>query len=1168
MSQPRPATPLSSLPAGSADPVALASHQQFKAADPRHTAWVDASAGSGKTTVLINRVLRLLLAGTAPHRLLCLTYTKAAAANMANRLTATLARWAVMEDAALAPALHKLTGQAPDDETLLNARRLFARSLDTPGGMQFQTIHGFCQSLLARFPLEARVPVGFNVLDERASRALLDEARQHIFERAAGAPLGELDAAITHLLEKFGPEKFPELDGAIIAQRSQLEPVLGTGHGLPIARLHALLGLPEGLTEDKLVAAFCQPGARAEDKLRHALQALAASTGSKDKTRAAQLNAWLACQDAQQRADMLESYFSVYLTADGNRLKDLAVKAIATAQPDVIESLDEEAQACLAFIEQRRAVRTYTTSAALIIYAASLLLEYQQLKAHQLALDFDDLIARATALVTGPGAASWVLFKLDGGIDHVLVDEAQDTNPLQWQLLKALTSEFYSGSGRYDEDITRTMFAVGDFKQSIFSFQGARPQAFIAARDDIRQQALQAQLHFEKVDFVVSFRTVAAVLAAVDAVFAQDEAAQGLPDYQHHISVHQRLPGRVDLWPPAPGQKKQDDTSWRLPLQRTGNAHPRTKLARVIAAQIRQWVDSQTQLPARSRAVRYGDIMVLVRQRGAFVPELIRACKQLGVPVAGADRMKLLDQLAVEDVLAFARFLLLPEDDLTLACVLKGPLIGLDDAQLFAIAHHRQPLNLWQSLGRHEATRPLAAWLADWLKEADRITPYTLMARLLAQPCPADSISGKRAMLGRLGPEAADPLDELLAIALQFEQRETPSLQGFLHWIESDNTVIKRELEQAGDQVRIMTVHGSKGLEAPVVILADAYASASDKNEMLVDPDMSAPPMVAPRKDEAAPARARRQQLRQLELEEYHRLLYVALTRAEDWLIIGSWLKGNQEAAPESSSGAASWYQLAERGMLRLAAQTQPYDFTALLPDMGWQGAGLCFEQTGDMRRHEKHGPTQSTSAPLASLPDWLMQPPAAEPLPARPLTPAKEEDDAPILSPLAEDDSWRWQRGITIHRLLQTLPDLPAPQRRAAGLRWLAHLPPAAAHRTLDEVLAVIEGAAFAHLFGPHSRAEVPVTGLIGSRVIAGQIDRLAVDGDTVYIIDFKTNRPPARQVSDVPAAYLRQLASYRAVLAPLYPGKQIQALLLWTNIPELMPIPAAILDAHAPQN
>lgn len=1140
------------LALSSNDPVGLATTRQDRASDPAHSAWVDASAGSGKTKVLIDRVLRLLLAGVPAQKILCLTFTKAAAANMALRLTGELGNWATLPEGKLATTLKKLTGKDPDDEAISAARRLFAATLDAPGGLQFQTIHSFCQSLLARFPLEAGIPVGFTVLEDRQSQSLLSAARRELLDGASHQPGSDLALALNVLLETYTGTGFANLEREIVQQRSVLETQLQAGHGPALAALGPLLGLEDGETTDSVTAQFCRDEAHNMAGLRQLAAAMIADGGKNNVAYGTPLSNWLA-RDETGRLITLDDFLTAFLTGEGKPRADVATKNLVKANPGFDTIIAHEREVVARLQAKLKATRTATTSRALIIYAAALLGRYHQLKTRMLALDFDDLITAASTLVTHE-RASWVLYKLDGGIDHVLVDEAQDTNGRQWQLIEALTTDFFSGEGSRNAVPPRSVFAVGDYKQSIYSFQGADPDAFTQARTRLGHRISLVGSRLESVDFSVSFRSNSAVLSAVDRVFMETGAGIGLPGYAEHQSSLPALPGQVDVWPVAPPDPKDGP-----------RIRPLIKVAHTLAAQIKQWVEGKEPLAARGRPMEYGDFLVLVRSRGAFMPEFVRACKQLGVPVSGADRMIIDEQLAVEDLLAFAAFLLLPEDDLTLATVLKGPFIGMSEEALFALAHGRDKASLISRLGRDSEGHKYAAWLASWQRRTDRMTPYTLLSALLAEPCPCDARSGRRAIVARLGPEANDPLDELLSLALQYEQGETPSLQGFLRWIKSGKTEIKRELEQAAGQVRIMTAHGSKGLEAPIVIVADSLSPPRDRANLLTDPDGVAPPLLAPsRSDEAECAAARRTNRSQRLIEEYHRLLYVALTRAEDRLIFAAWSNQNTkidaEGRLESAPSEPGWYHLLLQGLQKATAHE--YDLTAL---GGWKGMGLL-HRLGDETQQRSHKAQAGLQiAAMAALPDWALRLPPDEPSPTRPLTPSKLADEPAALSPLADDDGWRFRRGLLIHRLLQTLPDLPAPQRRSAGLRWLGQQAKNPG-QLIDEVLAVINAPEATVLFGPHSRAEVPISGQVGARTLSGQIDRLAITDNTVWVVDFKTNRTPPATVEAVDKAYLRQLAAYRAALAPLYPGHAIRAILLWTDGPGLMEIPTELLDMHAP--
>lgn len=1140
-----------------------ADRKQARTASPATHAWVDASAGSGKTKVLTDRVLRLLLQGAAPHRILCLTFTKAAAANMSNRLMDRLAKWATLPSDQLQHELHLLTGDIPETEKIETARSLFAALLDAPGGLQFQTIHSFCQSLLARFPLEAQVPIGFSVCDDRTSRSLLDAAEREIFAVAAANPHDTLEHALEHLLGTLGESSFSKLTSEIIGARGQLAPLLRTGPALPALRLRSTLDLPERLSAHDAIAAFC---ARDDSGLRAALPEISASTTPTDKETAKILTLWLECPSGR-RPDILDQYLNRLLANKQTTLRDrLVTKAVS----DSVKSLlKEEQDSALQLVHIVKKFRCLETTEAMMHFAHELLGRYQRLKRERLTLDYEDLIEEAAGLVQREDAL-WVLFKLDGGIDHVLVDEAQDTNERQWKMLRRLTGEFFAGTGTHDpvEDGLRTLFAVGDYKQSIYSFQGADPDAFVHEREHYALKARSTQQPFAQEVFKVSFRSAQPVLDLVNSVFTGNpQTRESLLDFPLHEAAprNTHLAGRAELWPLAPSVQSEEET-WLLPDRVRPYLAPRSRLAQMIAKQIHHWCSiEKREIPSRGRPLQPGDVLVLVRTRGPFVAELVKACKQLDLPVAGVDRMQLKEQLAVEDMLALLDVLLLPDDDLALATVLKAPFCGLSEDALCDLAHSRAGEGLWHRLQARAKANPtlerITQWLHQLMSEADSITPYALLAGILARPCPANPNSGRKAMLTRLGAEASDPLDELLASCLEYEQSETPSLQGFLRWVRQDSSEIKRELHQPMGQVRIMTVHGSKGLEAPVVIVADGRELPKDNRRLLVDPrdEGSLPFLAASSKDEPDLLKARRALLRGRDLSEYHRLLYVALTRAEDWLIMTGWdrkSRSSEEAeddSPPDFDKPLCWYDLVADGLSRMnGAVPVDFDVTPLDAQYGWSGKALVYEtaQQGEVRSEKM----QSDSGPAqeAALPLWATTLPAAEPTPNKPLAPSRqsEEEELPILSPLAEAEEWRYRRGHLIHRLLQTLPDVPATQREEAARLWLAaHAPGREGERALKETLQIINDPVFAPLFGPNSRAEVPIVGVIGERTLSGRIDRLAVTADTVWVVDYKTNRQPPKNPADIPAHYARQLTSYRAALQPIYPQHRIRTALLWTS-------------------
>ncbi|SEH52145.1 double-strand break repair helicase AddA [Magnetospirillum fulvum] len=1135
--------------------------RQRRAANPAASVWVAASAGTGKTKVLTDRVLTLLLAGSPPSRLLCLTFTKAAAAEMALRLNRRLARWATASDPALAADLTALLGRSPDPAESVRARRLFALVLDAPGGMAILTIHAFCQSLLRRFPLEAGIAPHFRVMDEADAAEALDAAKIEVLASARGGTDADLARALALVTARVHETAFPDLLGELSSDRGRLDRTIRRHGGLEgvKAALARRLGLEPGDSVASLLSGACADESFDAAGLRAVLPALLGG-GKTDQDKAAVMAAWLA--DPVGRVDSFDSWCAVFLTREGAVRKTLATKPVREANPGLAERLETEALRLAAVCEQIKAATIAEATGALLTLGAALLEAYRRHKAARAAMDYDDLILAARGLLARPGVAPWVLYKLDGGIDHILIDEAQDTNPDQWAVVAALTEEFFVGRGA--REIVRTVFAVGDAKQSIYSFQRADPRAFEEMRARFADKVPAAKGQWDEVALNLSFRSGRAVLDAVNAVFGPGspgrDGVAGPDEDITHLAHREGAAGSVEIWPAVAPRAIDDAPPWKPPVERIRGDSPPTRLARLLARRIRAMIDGE-KLDSRGRPVRAGDVLVLVRRRGGFVEDLVRELKSQKVAVAGADRMVLADQMAVMDLIALGNVLLLPEDDLTLATVLKGPLVGLSEEQLFALAYRRGDATLWETLKRRILDDPAFEtaylYLFDLLALADRLSPQALFARILGP------LGGRRALLARLGQEAEDAIDEFVALALAFEWAHPPSLQGFLHWLEASQPEIKRDLEQSGrDAVRIMTVHGAKGLQAPIVILPDTLQVPTRSGRLLWLEDEEGGddlPAWSPRAEDQDPVCRAAAEARKLARErEYRRLLYVAMTRAEDRLIVCGW--ETRKAPPEGS-----WYHLIRGAVEPLAKPVE---------DAWLAQAGETSDATVPTLRCLQTAPPESGDAavdsarPSAPLPAWALAPAGDEPSPPRPLAPSRPDEDEPaVRSPLdGPEDTRRWRRGWLIHRLLQTLPDLPAPQRSAAMAGFLARplWELSAAERVAigGEVAAILNDPAFASLFGPASLAEVPLIGRIGDRILSGRLDRLVVSATEVMAVDYKTNRRPPVDPAEIPALYVRQMAAYRLALACLYPGHLIRCLLLWTDGPQMMEIPAARLD------
>jgi ATP-dependent helicase/nuclease subunit A len=1112
--------------------------KQTAASDPASSAWVAANAGSGKTHVLAQRVIRLLLSGVDPARILCITFTRAAAANMANRVFNELRAWTVLDDATLDAAMRKAGEKQIDAARRLRARQLFALALETPGGLKVHTIHAFCTQLLHLFPFEANVAARFEVLDETEENQLLEKLSLDVMMKAADAPDSALGKALAQAVLAAADLTFRDLVREVIRQRDKLLRWVEAAGGVPqaMAQLSQALGVGRDETVGQVEAAILQGSLIPSSEWASVAATLLTGTAKGDKDQAARFKALATLNGTE----LLDTYLEIFCTSDRSKVRDqIAAKAIRDEHPELCQRLIQERDRVWTLLQRKRAVEARDRSVALFTIAHAVIERFRAEKSRRGLLDYEDLIDQTLALLTNVSAA-WVHYKLDRGIHHVLIDEAQDTSPKQWAIVKALVGEFFAGEGAHDRK--RTIFAVGDEKQSIFSFQGAAPREFEAMREHFDQLHRQAQLPFTASKFRHSFRSGENVLSAVDTVFRPPEAHAGLtaiPEAPAHEALPQAAPGLVEIWDTTRTDERKDMTAWDAPFDTERSTSGVVKLAKRIAGHVALW---------RSRGRLARDVLILVRRRGVLFESIIRALKNRGVPVAGADRLTLTEHIAVMDLMALADVLLLPQDDLALATVLKSPLFGVGEDELFKLAHERK-----SSLRRvlSEQRPDLSAQL-DALREKSRtMTPFAFYADLLGAE------RGRQRLLARLGHEAADALDEFLNLALDYERIETPSLQGFLAWLRSAQAEVKRDMEMARDEVRVMTVHGAKGLEAPIVILADTTTPPQGFHppRLLQLSQKDGPPLLiwaTAKTNDVGPMEAARNVALSEARDEYRRLLYVAMTRAIERLIVCG-VDGIRER-PEGC-----WYDLA-RYALEAHCVREPADHG--------EGEVLRYRKVADVPRSK---PEKAPVPELALLPPWLSQK-ITEVAASATIRPSGFVDgrEAQVLLGPREARRRAILRGNILHRLMQSVPDVPPAARAEAARHHIARqntdFSETEQSALAASALALLGDMRFAALFLPGSRAEVPIVGRLGGRIVNGVVDRLVVTPEAVLIVDYKSNRPAPKNLDETRtrhADYVRQLALYRAVLRQLYPGRQVRAALLWTDTPDLMEIPAADLDA-----
>ena len=1103
-------------PAAAGGMMDAATAVQVDAANPLQSTWLSANAGTGKTRVLTNRVARLLLKGTNPRNILCLTYTKAAASEMQNRLFATLGKWAMLEDGALRHELQSL-GESPPD-SLSEARTLFARAIETPGGLRIQTIHSLCAAVLRQFPLEGKVSPRFREMDDTRQLRLIGEV---LDELANADPSVLVDVARFHPDDSLVPLA-QDVGGEADAFDAALDP----------DTIFEAFGVPRDLTCDQVLKDALGKGEIAF--LKELQSALPSPLGPTDL----KLSLVLAGVPEQPSRDVLATLSGVLLY--GKTAKSpFAAKIDALPTKKVRNSEDvapmmPRFNEVMALVETARARLTAldaaTKSLALHRFARQFLPAYREAKQARGVLDFDDLI-RTTRDVLSSEALPWVLFRLDGQIEHVLVDEAQDTSPEQWQIVQALAEVMAD-----DPDRGRTLFVVGDKKQSIYSFQGADAAGFDRKGAEF-DRLLHGQLRSS--ELLCSFRSSPAILRVVDQVC---KGLDGLGEaVARHEAFHEDLPGRVDLLPLVARPETVEEPPWHHPVDRPVDNAPDIVLGTEIAKLVRGLLDRESIHgdDGKIRRVGPGDIMVLVQRRSLLFEQIIQACKAEDVPIAGADRLKIGAELAVRDLLALLTFLTLPEDDLSLAAALRSPLLVLSEQDLYRLAATRPAdRSLWEELCKRSDEFPsVVATLDELRRTVDFMAPYELLEHFLSRH------GGRERLLARLGPEAEDGIDELLNQALAFEQDAVPTMTGFLARVQSRDIEVKRRLEGAEDLVRVMTVHGAKGLESPIVILPDTMASDHARSGGIVIGPDGIPLASLP--DDECPELLREAKARQMaaDIEERNRLLYVAMTRAKQWLIAG----GVERTA--RSDTPLNWYKSIEDALHALGAVPCEGPPAVLRVQHGdWPGPG----SVSDASRPDDG----------RVLPGFLRNDAPDGERPVLPASPSKL-GGAKVSGGGASDEDSALRRGRQIHLLLEHLPGQPDPEAMAG--RLLSHGPDRAdadeIGRLVKQALANLER--HPELFGGNALAEVDVSAHLPTldHAISGTVDRLVLHPQRVLAADFKTNAVVPARAEDTPEGLLRQMGAYLEALELIYPDREVDVAILWTETCELVSLPHAIV-------
>jgi ATP-dependent helicase/nuclease subunit A len=834
------------------------------ASDPKNSCWVFASAGSGKTKILVDRVVRLLLADVSPNKIFCLTFTKAAAAEMQERINSRLAELVLVSDEELQKKLEELSGKFPSADLLKKARTLFVKILDDEARVKVQTIHAFCQTLIKIFPFESQVKPSFEILEESREKLLMQQAQKEVLRYALEDEV--LRNLVIRINANLHDESLSDLLSGLLDKKEKLD--------FEVAEIYEKLSLSPQDNEQEIFQKFLQ-------KLNHAenLQLALDLENSDLKTNRDIANKIrIFCNEP--KLENFSTYQSAFFT-DKNEPRKIRGKTAESLMDVALKQCDLISQ----FSDKINSLSLANDTALLLEFTNYVLASYVKLKQQRALLDYNDLIIETNRLLANPDFSDWVKMKMDGSFDHILIDESQDTNRQQWSIIKALCEDFFSGLSLSNQQ--RSIFIVGDEKQSIFSFQGAEPdissEIFSYFKNKFGDQ-------FKKIELHHSFRSRAEILAAVDKVFLDPErkaAISKASEFSGHF-VTREGKGLVEIWPKAKKEIEKEEFSyeWQINYQKNEQTEQEI-LAEIISKKITSW--------AQDRSVNYGDVMILLRTRtNGFFDELVKNFHRHQIPFTSISRVRFSESLLIQDLLAAARFVLLPQDDLNLACLLKSPIFDFSEDELLKIClkKNAEEATIYKALIGSKTREKLE----ELIMKSQEVNCFEFFYFILYEQ------NQRQNFLSYFGHESLEMLDKFIISVSNFCQNSSPNLQKFLEFVEEIDPEISLSAVE-NNRVRISTIHGAKGLQAKVVVLPDCSydlrRSPSAKEKILwID---GLPIWCAKKSYENKLIRAHREvRLKEIK-EEGLRLLYVGMTRAEDELYISGF--GN-------STDPDSWYEI------------------------------------------------------------------------------------------------------------------------------------------------------------------------------------------------------------------------------------------------------------------
>ncbi|HAG53398.1 MAG TPA: hypothetical protein DCL21_06400 [Alphaproteobacteria bacterium] len=1113
---------------------------QLQASHPESSVWVSASAGTGKTHVLTQRILRLLLNDPflKISEVLAITFTKAAAMEMQNRLIEKLAEWVKATDSDLLTELEFLLQRKANAKDLINARILLTKVIDDSVGLNISTVHSFCETLLRKFPLEAGIPSSFTLIEDRDARKLLKKA----WFKAVKQQIDTNKDLFSQVANLMGEHSLTDAVNTILNQKNRFYKMLYHYGGIN----QFLVNLKE---EFKIIS-FDEAALRSQildfdidtkNKLKDILDVALADGSATCMKLVDKLEKVLQKNGTQK--DLTALYKDIYFTKDKPRAKVLTKKPAEKLSFDIEDFKMEEFDRINAILDSITNLQNYKISQVLCILADKMFKYYEKEKLDLSYLDFNDLIDYSEKLVNKTEIQDWIRYKLDSKIKHCLIDEAQDTDMQQWNILHGIIEEFYFGQGQHEKP--RTTFAVGDMKQSIYRFRGANPEVFDNIRQELDKKAAPIDHDFKVVGLHTSFRSTQAVLNFVDEVFNEPSrkvALDGINESLHHQVYKYDQAGRVEI---APLLTKDDlvideeVNDYEIPVgaQKTNDKLSLRQMNYLnVANKIKYLLDFENTPPK--------DIIVLLRNRTGM-PDLIEQLTKLNIPHTGADEIYLSDSVIIDDLIAFAKFLCFENDDLSFLQILKSPAFNYSDDVLFKhFAEYKKQRKIptfYQYIRGIEEFNNVICKFDSFKQKANKVRVFDLYLEII------NSLELSEKLMADLGGsipaqqnQVKDTIDEFLR---QIEGFSELSLLSFLDWFKKYSAKIKKNTANASDAVRLMTIHGSKGLEANAIFLPDCgLDSVKDslrKEKLLFKKDELAKvdtAFIYKTRNTEKPTSLEEEILAKEEklfFEDDMRLLYVALTRARGEIYVSG-------VHDKGDLSEYSWYSILQKAMeYRIERQSLGY---SKLED------GTLVFKTAKLLDSPANKAKEEKESEEIELPAWINQNAAKE-------TGIMQErasyniTSAEYIEKLRERSQENYQYGNAVHKLLEELPKINADERELYLDEFLGNKQTLANPEQIkSKVLNILDK--YSQIFNLEtSFAEVHIQGQSENKKITGIVDRITVLDDKVYVIDYKTGQKNSEYI----LKYKQQLALYAKVLKEVYQDKQVVPAILWFDLAEL---------------